>query len=276
MTRSVSPPFDSSWFGRETPPSRAPPPPPPPGRSPLAPPDVPLPPPIPSFRSPRPPLPSPPDSRPPRFSWTPLPSATRALASRGRLRTAPPPCARRSARSRSSRSRTPRPPTRRQNRAWAWARPRSPSSTRSPRRGGRTTPRRARARRERTGGELLYKGDAVGSVSGLGAARRSRVVVARDAAGDAYLLIVNGAVGAPAGGRVGVALSGRALAAARVARTRSRRPRGSSTRAARRARRTSARARWCPARATTASRSIPGTAARRCAGRGRPRGRRAP
>ena len=87
---------------------------------------------------------------------------------------------------------------------------------------------------ERTGGELLYNLDAVGSVSGLGAARRSRVVVARDTAGDAYLLIVNGAVGAPAGGRVGVALSGRALADGASRPNALATPRGSSTRAARR------------------------------------------
>ena len=39
-----------------------------------------------------------------------------------------------------------------------------------------------------TGGELLLNYDGVKSVSGLGRARRSRLVIAQDAAGAAYVV----------------------------------------------------------------------------------------
>ena len=48
-------------------------------------------------------------------------------------------------------------------------------------------------------------------MSGLGKARRSRLMVVQDAAGASYLVVVNGAAGAAAGGRIGLALEGRDL-----------------------------------------------------------------
>ena len=65
-----------------------------------------------------------------------------------------------------------------------------------------------------TGGELLFNpGSATGSsFANLGKSRTSRVVVARDAGGESYLVLVNGARGDASGGRVGVEIVGRDLA----------------------------------------------------------------
>jgi hypothetical protein len=64
---------------------------------------------------------------------------------------------------------------------------------------------------ELSGGELLFNDDGLKSMSGLGKARRSRLMVVQDAAGASYLVVVNGAAGAAAGGRIGMALEGRDL-----------------------------------------------------------------
>lgn len=63
-----------------------------------------------------------------------------------------------------------------------------------------------------TGGELLYNDDGVKSASGLGKARRSRLMIVQDDEGSAYVVMLNGALGAASGGRIGVAVSGRDLA----------------------------------------------------------------
>ena len=64
-----------------------------------------------------------------------------------------------------------------------------------------------------TGGELLYNFDGDKSVSGLERPRRSRLVAVEDDAGDAYLVILNGAARASSGGRIGVDIAGRSLVA---------------------------------------------------------------
>ena len=65
-----------------------------------------------------------------------------------------------------------------------------------------------------TGGELLFNpgGNTGSSFANLGKSRTSRAVVARDAGGVSYLVLVNGARGDASGGRVGVEIAGRDLA----------------------------------------------------------------
>ena len=60
---------------------------------------------------------------------------------------------------------------------------------------------------------MLYNYDGTSSNTGLEKARRTRLVMVEDDAGDAYLVAVNGAPDAPSGGRIGMAVAGRDLVA---------------------------------------------------------------
>ena len=59
-----------------------------------------------------------------------------------------------------------------------------------------------------TGGELLLNYDGVKAANGLGKARRSRLMIVQDAAGSAYIVVLNGALASLENDRV---LNGRRL-----------------------------------------------------------------